>query len=42
MSTASLKQDHELIKKIIKAMESTIQLFSDEKANPRIDFIARD
>lgn len=34
MSTASLKQDHELIEKVIKAMESTIQLLSDGKQIP--------
>lgn len=34
MSTASLRQDHELIEKAIKAMESTIQLLSDGKQIP--------
>jgi len=29
MSTVSLRRDHELIEKVIKAMESTIQLLSD-------------
>ena len=34
MSTASLRRDHELIEKAIKAMESTIQLLSDGKQIP--------
>lgn len=34
MSTASLRKDHELIEKVIKAMESTIQLLNDEKQIP--------
>ena len=34
MSTASLKRDHELIEKVIKAMESTIQLLNDGKQIP--------
>ncbi len=34
MSTASLRRDHELIEKVIKAMESTIQLLSDGKQIP--------
>lgn len=34
MSTASLRQDHELIEKVIKAMGSTIQLLSDGKHIP--------
>ena len=34
MSTASLRRDHELIEKVIKAMESTIQLLNDGKKIP--------
>ena len=34
MSTASLRRDHELIEKVIKAMESTIQLLTDGKKVP--------
>jgi len=34
MSTASLRRDHELIEKVIKAMESTIQLLNDNKQIP--------
>ena len=34
MSTASLRRDHELIEKVIKAMESTIQLLNDGKEIP--------
>lgn len=34
MSTASLRKDHELIEKVIKAMESTIQLLNDKKQIP--------
>ena len=34
MSTASLRRDHELIAKVIKAMESTIQLLNDGKQIP--------
>ena len=34
MSTASLRRDHELIEKVIKAMESTIQLLKDGKDIP--------
>ncbi|MCV0393481.1 MAG: hemerythrin domain-containing protein [Nitrosopumilus sp.] len=34
MSTASLRRDHELIEKVIKAMESTIQLLHDGKQIP--------
>ena len=34
MSTASLRRDHELIEKAIKAMESTIQLLNDGKKIP--------
>ena len=34
MSTASLRRDHELIEKAIKAMESTIQLLNDGKQIP--------
>ncbi len=34
MSTASLRRDHDLIEKVIKAMESTIQLLSDGKQIP--------
>jgi len=31
MSTTSLRRDHELIEKVIKAMQSTIQLLNDKK-----------
>lgn len=34
MSTASLRRDHDLIEKVIKAMESTIQLLTDGKQIP--------
>lgn len=34
MSTASLRRDHELIEKVIKAMESTIQLLNNGKQIP--------
>jgi len=34
MSTASLRRDHELIEKVIKAMESTVQLLIDGKQIP--------
>ena len=34
MSTASLRKDHDLIEKVTKAMESTIQLLSDGKQIP--------
>lgn len=34
MSTVSLRRDHELIEKVIKAMESTIQLLNDGKQIP--------
>ncbi|EGG41752.1 hemerythrin domain-containing protein [Candidatus Nitrosarchaeum limnium] len=34
MSTASLRKDHDLIEKVIKAMESTIQLLKDGKQIP--------
>ena len=34
MSTTSLRRDHELIEKVIKAMESTVQLLSDGKQIP--------
>ena len=34
MSTASLRRDHELIEKVIKAMESTIQLLVDGNQIP--------
>ncbi len=34
MSTASLRRDHELIEKVIKSMESTIQLLNDDKQIP--------
>ena len=34
MSTASLRKDHDLIEKVIKAMESTIQLLNDGKQIP--------
>ena len=44
MSTASLRRDHELIEKVIKSMETTIQLLNEGKQipesilNPVIDF----
>jgi len=31
MSTTSLRRDHELIEKVIKDMQSTIQLLNDKK-----------
>ena len=34
MSTASLRRDHDLIEKVMKAMESTIQLLNDGKQIP--------
>ena len=34
MSTVSLRKDHELIEKVIKAMQSTIQLLNDKKQIP--------
>ncbi|HEY5736263.1 MAG TPA: hemerythrin domain-containing protein [Nitrosopumilus sp.] len=34
MSTSSLRRDHELIEKVIKSMESTIQLLNDGKQLP--------
>ena len=34
MSTASLRRDHELIEKVIKAMEATIQLLNEGKQIP--------
>ena len=34
MSTTSLRRDHELIEKVIKAMQSTIQLLNDKKQIP--------
>ena len=34
MSTASLRRDHDLIEKVIKAMESTVQLLKDKKQIP--------
>jgi hemerythrin-like domain-containing protein len=34
MSTASLRRDHDLIEKVVKAMESTIQLLHDGKQIP--------
>ena len=34
MSTASLRRDHELIEKVVKAMESTVQLLKDGKQIP--------
>ena len=34
MSTASLRRDHELIEKAIKAMEATVQLLNDGKQIP--------
>ena len=34
MSTASLRRDHELIEKVIKSMDATIQLLKDGKSIP--------
>jgi len=34
MSTASLRKDHDLIEKVIKAMDSTIELLNDGKQIP--------
>jgi len=34
MSTASLRRDHDLIEKVIKAMESTIELLTNNKQIP--------
>ena len=34
MSTTSLRRDHELIEKVVKAMESTVQLLKDGKQIP--------
>ena len=34
MSTASLRKDHDLIEKVIKAMESTIELLTNNKQIP--------
>jgi len=34
MSTASLRRDHELIEKVVKAMDATIQLLNDNKKIP--------
>ena len=34
MSTASLRRDHELIEKVIKAMDATVQLLSNGKQIP--------
>ena len=34
MSTASLRRDHDLIEKVIKAMDSTVQLLKDGKQIP--------
>ena len=34
MSTASLRKDHDLIEKVIKSMEATVQLLSDGKQIP--------
>jgi len=34
MSTTSLRQDHDLIEKVIKAMEATVQLLKDGKKIP--------
>jgi hemerythrin-like domain-containing protein len=34
MSTTSLRRDHELIEKVIKSMQSTIQLLNDKKQIP--------
>ena len=34
MSTASLRRDHELIEKVIKAMDATVQLLKDGKQIP--------
>ena len=33
MSTASLRRDHELIEKVIKAMDATVQLLNENKKN---------
>ena len=38
MSTASLRRDHDLIEKVIKAMESTIQLLNDGPGSLTIGF----
>ena len=34
MSTASLRRDHELIEKVVKAMDATIQLLNENKTIP--------
>ena len=34
MSTASLRRDHELIEKVIKAMDATVQLLNENKKIP--------
>ena len=34
MSTTSLRRDHELIEKVIKAMQSTIELLNNGKQIP--------
>lgn len=34
MSTTSLRRDHELIEKVIKSMDATVQLLSDGKQIP--------
>ena len=34
MSTASLRRDHELIEKVVKAMDATIQLLNENKKIP--------
>ena len=34
MSTTSLRKDHELIEKVIKAMQSTIELLNNGKQIP--------
>ena len=34
MSTASLRRDHDLIEKVIKSMDATIQLLTDGKQIP--------
>ena len=36
MSTVSLRRDHELIEKVIKAMDASIQLLKDGKSIPEL------
>jgi len=40
MSTASLRRDHELIEKVIKAMGATVQLHEEGKQIPELNFFA--